>query len=215
MSMKYIVISGIDGSGKTTLIEGLHALFGKNNLESTVVWMRYNHFLVKPLHFIARLIGLSNKYPSEDGFVWRHEFYKSTIFCTIYIWATYFDTILGRVKLNFLINGKCDYVICDRWLNDILIDLGTKTKNRTFLNSKWSSLFRKLLPPNSVEFVIQRSSYCLLASRLENREDPEFTFRLELYKSLSKREGIVLIDNNSGVEDAVKSIYASLSITKL
>lgn len=208
--MKYIVISGIDGSGKTTIIKGLQDLLKKNKMSSTIVWLRYNHFFVKPLHLIARFLGLSNKYITKNGVVWRHEFYKSTFFCWIYIWATYFDTILGKFKLKLLTINNTDYVICDRWINDILIDLGTKTKNNVFLSSKWFVMFKKLLPSNSIEFLIQRNKVDLLSCRLENQEDPEFNFRLDLYKSLSSLEGIILIDNNHKIDYVTKRIFNTI-----
>ena len=95
------------------------------------------------------------------------EFYKSKLFSWVYIWFTFLDTLIGKMKLNFKIKNKPDIVICDRWLNDILIDLGTKTHNDNFLNSTWYGRFKKMLPSKSNEFLIIRNEEDLLKCRLE------------------------------------------------
>jgi len=208
--MRYIIISGIDGSGKTSIIEGLEAIFTKRKMTTVVIWLRYNHYFVKPLHAIARLLGLSKQYKSSEGKVWRHEFYKSKLFSWVYIRFTFLDTLIGKIKLNFKIKNKPDIVICDRWLNDILIDLGTKTHNKNFLNSKWYSRFKKMLPTKSSEFLIIRNEQELLKCRLENQEDPDFNFRLKLYKSLSEKKEVILINNSDTIGEAVNKIILNI-----
>ena len=208
--MKYIIISGIDGSGKTSIIEGIEVVFTKRKKTTVVIWLRYNHYFVKPLHAIARLLGLSKQYNSSEGKVWRHEFYKSTIFSWFYIRFTYLDTLIGKMKLNFKIKNKPDIVICDRWLNDILIDLGTKTHNDNFLNSNWYFRFKKMLPKKSKEFLIIRNKKDLLDSRIENQEDPDFNFRLKLYKNLSEKKEVILINNTDTIGEAVNKIMFNL-----
>jgi len=204
--MKYLIISGIDGSGKTSIIEGIDTFFTEKQLSTVVIWLRYNHYFVKPLHAIARLFGLSKQYNSSEGKVWRHEFYKSKLFSWVYIRFTYLDTLIGKMKLNFKIKNKPDIVICDRWLNDILIDLGTKTHNEYFLSSKWYPRFKKMLPNKNTEFLIIRNEQDLLKCRLENQEDPDFNFRLKLYNNLKRKNEIIVINNSSTIEIAVNDI---------
>lgn len=204
--MKFIIISGIDGSGKTSIIEGIETFFKERKMTTVVIWLRYNHYFVKPLHALARILGLSKQYNSSEGKVWRHEFYKSKLFSWVYIRFTYIDTLIGKMKLNFKIKNKPDIVICDRWLNDILIDLGTKIHNDNFLNSKWYCRFKKMLPNTSNEFLIIRNEQDLLKCRLENQEDPDFNFRLKLYNNLKQKNEIIVINNSSTIEIAVKDI---------
>lgn len=204
--MKYIIISGIDGSGKTSIISKLYESLKQKKISSIVVWMRYNHVFVKPLHAIARVIGLSKKYSSTSGYVWRHEIYNSVIFSKIYIWATYADTLLGYLWLKTKLSNNHKIVICDRWINDILIDLGTKTRNENFLESKWYFLFKKILPKNNFEFLIIREIKYLLSCRVENREDKDFNFRLKLYEKLKSKENTNVIQNNKTVKIAVEEI---------
>lgn len=208
--MKYLIISGIDGSGKTSIINALERNFKGNNIDTLVIWLRYSHYCVKPLHAISRLIGLSKKYDTTLGEVWRHEFYKSTLFCWLYIRLTFLDTLIGKLKLKLKIRNKPDIVICDRWLNDILIDLAVKTRDENFLNSKWFFRFKLLLPKKNREFLIFRDEKDLLECRLENRDDPDFKFRLKQYEKLKQQKTVISIDNNRNIKDAVKDVLNSI-----
>lgn len=40
---KYIIISGVDGSGKTTVIEGVRAQLEAEGKTVGYIWMRYHH----------------------------------------------------------------------------------------------------------------------------------------------------------------------------
>ena len=53
-------------------------------------------------------------------------------------------------------------MICDRWINDILIDLGAESRSTGFLESKWYSKFQNILPIGTKQFVIERKKEDLL-----------------------------------------------------
>lgn len=76
-----IVVSGIDGSGKSTIIESLKKDLEKDGKHVGYIWLRFNHYLTKGMHALARLLGLSVHVQNEMGVVWQHQFYKSQIFC--------------------------------------------------------------------------------------------------------------------------------------
>jgi hypothetical protein len=59
---RFLVISGIDGCGKTTLITELRARLEREGLTTRYEWLRYNHRLVRPVHGLSRLLGLSRRY---------------------------------------------------------------------------------------------------------------------------------------------------------
>lgn len=209
--MKFIVISGIDGSGKTTLIDGILKRQKIYGFKAHYAWMRYNHYLVKPIHGLTRLIGLSKCYNTKYGKVWRHEFYKSKLFCSFYVLITLIDAWIGKKKLlNNLKKSKADLIICDRWILDIVIDLAVKTRDISFLGSKVSSYFFRLQPNNLKQFVVQRSLFSLLNCRIENQEDPDFPFRLKCYKEIVKRKDVFIILNNRSIEDAIDKVCGHL-----
>jgi len=211
--MYFLVISGIDGSGKTTIINRLEQKLKENGKQTLTIWLRFNHYLVKPVHGFCRIVGLSKKHKTPSGHVWRHEFYKSTLFIWLYINLTYIDTLIGKARLYRKIkreNKHLDYIICDRWINDIVIDLGTKKHDGNFLDTGYYTKFQRILPENTLQFVIFRDQEKLLECRTENREDPDFLLRSELYNKIKLKEGVYILDNSGTIDACVDSILSDL-----
>ncbi len=200
---KYIIISGIDGSGKTTVINML-----KNNLEKEgkhvdYIWMRYNHYLVKGMNALARLLGLSVKVHNEMGDVWEHRLHKSPLFCKLYVCCSYIDNKIARRRV---LNLKGDYVICDRWINDILIDLGAECRLNGILDGKWFNRFQAILPEKSYQFVVKRNLDDVLGCRVENHTNPDFKYRFQLYQKLMQKDEVHVVDNTGTIENSVRQI---------
>ena len=200
-----LIISGIDGSGKSTVIAALAKALEAGGLKVGCIWLRFNHYITKALHALARILGLSVRVNNEMGTVWQHRFYKSRAFCKLYILATYIDTRFSRWKYNRVAKGR-DVVICDRWVPDILVDLATKTHDPAFLDGKWVSRFLNILPRDARMFVVTRNTDALRSCRLENRVDPDFSFRLECYGKLCAKPFVRIIDNNGSIENSINQI---------
>ncbi|WP_337381206.1 thymidylate kinase [Phocaeicola coprophilus] len=205
---KYIIISGIDGSGKTTIINNLKKELERENKSVEYIWMRYNHYLVKVMNALARLFRLSVKVHNEMGKVWEHRLHKSRLFCKIYIYCSYIDNKIARRKVMAL---KSDYVICDRWINDILIDLGAECHFNDILDNKWYKRFQDILPQHSYQFVIKRNLKDVLSCRIENNTNPDFKNRFALYEKLMKKNNIYVIDNTNSLENSVQQIMDKIS----
>ena len=215
-AMNYLVISGIDGSGKTTIIEEVRAHLSSNNIKTFYIWLRFNHYFCKVMHALARLLKLSVKKPSYRGHSWFHEFYRSKIFCAFYIRMTYLDTIIGCLKFRFRLfaNKNAQYIICDRWVPDVLVDLAVKTHLEDFLDTIWYHRFMKLMPSDATKILIVRNTNELVACRDENAEDPDFIFRNRLYQKLQQKPEINVVDNNGPIDTTVKSFLRVASLEK-
>jgi hypothetical protein len=224
---RFIVISGIDGCGKTTLIQGLRTRLEQEGLTTRYEWLRYNHRLVRPVHGLSRLVGLSRRYKvawaSRPGiqdhgqdarattgsqFVWRHEFYRSRLFCSFYILLTWLDVWLGRRILAARLRSQdVDVVVCDRWVQDILVDLAVDTRQRDLLAGTWHSRFTRILPPGARQYLIVRDSDRVVSSRPDVLQDMSHSFRKKLYRRLEKSPDVVVVRNNGTIEAAVDAIF--------
>ena len=209
--MRFVVISGMDGSGKTTVIEALRDRLEKRGIKTHYVWMRYTHILCKPVHGLCRLIGFSKAYDTRMGKVWRHEFYRSQMFCSFYIVIAWLDTWLGSLRLCWkLKDSEAEVVICDRWVNDVLVDLTVKSHRLGLIDSNWYTRFQGLQPGPIVQFVIERDARDILECRLENQDDPAFVLRQNAYEMLTKNKCAVRIDNTETVDYSVEQILRHL-----
>lgn len=205
-----VVISGIDGSGKTTVINALKSVMEGNGEDVGYIWLRFNHYTTKIMHALARLLGLSIRVRNEMGEVWQHRFYKSQVFCTLYVLCTYLDTLISRVKYEIMA-CRHDVVICDRWIIDILVDLATKIHSRDFLDGPWMRRFFRILPQGARLFVVVRNSTDIVSCRLENRTDPDFELRYSIYEKISKMPEVSVIDNTGTVAESVSQVLYQLN----
>ena len=205
---QFLVISGIDGCGKTTVIGRLRDRLETEGFTTCYEWLRYNHRLVRPVHGLSRLVGLSRRYRIEDQCVWRHEFHRSRLFSSFYILLTWLDVWLGRLLLARRVSRrKVDIVVCDRWVPDILVDLAVDTRRRDLLAGIWHSRFTRILPPAVRQYLIVRDSERVVSARPEVRQDMSHSFRQKLYGRLERSPDVVVVQNNGTVEAAVDAIF--------
>lgn len=205
---RFIVISGIDGCGKTTLIRGLRNRLEREGLTTRYEWLRYNHRLVRPVHGWSRLVGLSRRYRTGDQSIWRHEFYRSRLFCSFYILLTWLDVWLGRLILAARLSSRnVDIVVCDRWVQDILVDLAVDTRRRDLLAGTWHSRFKRILPPGARQYLIVRDSASVVSARPDVLQDASHSFRQKLYGRVEKSPDVVVVRNDGTVEAAVDAIF--------
>lgn len=209
---KYIIISGVDGSGKTTVIEGVKAALEADGKKVGYIWMRYHHKLVTVMHAIAKLTGLAYKQKTEMGDMWLHRFYKNKLFCWFYIRCSYIDNWIVRKKpIRLAERESLDYVICDRWVNDIIIDMGSETHNTDILKTKWYKRYQALLPEGCYQFVVIRKRKDVLECRAENTFNEAFTYRYDLYQEISEKNAIHKVDNTGTIENSVKQVLKKIT----
>lgn len=204
---QFIVISGIDGCGKTTVIRQLRDRLEQEGLTTRYEWLRYNHRLVRPIHGLSRLLGLSRRYEVEGQCLWRHEFYRSRLFSSFYLLLTWLDVWLGRLLLaGRLFRRPVDVVVCDRWVPDILVDLAVDTRRRDLLRGGWQRRFARILPHQTRQYLVVRDSDRIMADRPDVKRDPSQSFRQKLYRRLEQEADLVVIRNDGTVDAAVETI---------
>jgi hypothetical protein len=204
---RFIVISGIDGCGKTTLIRRLRDRLEEEGLATRYEWLRYNHRLVRPVHGLTRLVGLSRRYMVEGTCVWRHEFHRSPLFSSFYVVLTWLDVWLGRLLLAArLMLRNVDVIVCDRWVPDILVDLAVDTRRRSLLGGKWRARFMRILPADTRQYLIVRDSGRIVALRPDVTRDMSYSFRRRLYGRLQRDPDVVVVRNDETIDAAVDAI---------
>jgi len=210
---KIIVISGIDGSGKTSSINALQEMLKNKGIKSKYVWLRYNHYLTKFVLAFSKCIGLTKYEYFDNSRVVYHNFYKSKIVSWLFIWFTYIDTLLVSIfKVYIPSKLKSEYIIIDRWVFDIMIDLEIDTRMDFSRNSFFSKLFKSLLPSSANCFLIQRNSNTVRVERDESINDRSFFQRYSLYDYHSSDLVLEPIDNNNKLTETISQIEKKLNL---
>ncbi len=120
-----IAISGIDGSGKTTLANALEMYFRKKQKRVTVVWFRWRAFLQYLLFAYSNLRGLKRNVRTISGTtIKRHFLEKDPITRRVYPLFLLFDLLayylLHKLSIKF---RNVEVVIYDRQFIDIVVDI--------------------------------------------------------------------------------------------
>jgi len=206
-----ISISGIDGCGKTTIIEKLRKSYKKQGFRNKYIWLRYNHYLTKFILLFCRLTGLT-KYEYIDGVrVGYHNFHKSVLISYLFIFFTFIDTLFISIfKVYLPALFLKEIIICDRWIPDIIVDLEIDTGINFTKNKFLFRIFLLLIPSSCRCFVIERNQEAVLNSRVENAYDRNFQRRVQLYKKHSLSQWLCVIDNNGTIQSSIDSIQTEL-----
>lgn len=202
-----ICFSGIDGSGKTSIINGVIRELENSGYKTKYIWLRYNHYLTKVLLAFCRLVGLT-RYEYPDGIrVGYHDFYRSRTVSLLFVAFTYIDTLLVSIVLVYLPSLFTKRVlVCDRWVLDIMIDLEIDTRIEFRAGGWLERLFLGLVPTRAQCYLIKRSQEDVLKCRPENLRDRNFKRRWELYAEYSDRRWVTVVTNNSTVEEVVDKV---------
>jgi thymidylate kinase len=204
---RMIAISGIDGCGKSTVIAALKAELESRGETVSVIWMRFNHYLVKPLFLFCRLVGLT-RYEASHPTVGYHEFYRSRLVALCFTVLTWLDTWLAtwiflRLKL------RCgDVVICDRYIPDILVDTATDTGYDLSGERGIMPAFFRIAPTDTMYFMLKRDTAAVTACRPEHDIDKHYPLRMQHFATLEAAGVFTCIDNNGSVAEAVEQILA-------
>lgn len=207
MPGQIITISGVDGSGKSSVIELLQQHLENRNVKSRYVWLRYNHYLTKFLLAFCRFAGFTKYEYFENSRVVYHNFYKSSIVSWLFVLLTFIDTLMISFFLVYiprLFLNKT--IICDRWIFDIMVDLEVDTRINFSKDKFISKIFKLLIPNDCQYFVLFRDIDKVRSTRDESMNDANFPIRCKLYSTHSTDPLINCLDNNGTLEDTVDQI---------
>ncbi len=208
---RIISVSGIDGSGKTTIIDEHSSTLTAEGRNVHIVWLRYNHYLSKSVLALARLFKFTVFEDHDDCRVSYHEFYRSKMLSHVFIWLTWLDAALTTLVLVYIPSRVFNYVVvCDRWVLDILIDLEIDTHIKLHRNSRYSRMFWGLVPSDAQLTVINRSYDDILDARPEHRYDRNLAERYRLYGVLMEYNDLIVIDNTADLESTHSQVKSAL-----
>ena len=197
---KFIVFSGLDGSGKSTQIELIKNKFSNINQKSYSFWSRvgYSPGFEKIKSFIR--FFMSSNYKKKGFTKERKIAFSSNVFRKIWLIIAVLDLIFYYsffLRLKMILGYN---LICDRYLIDSEIDLKIafpdEKVNKWFL---WKVLKLLSLNPDYHFILIISSNESFKRSISKNEPYPDekdiLIKRLKYYKQLSKRNNKYILIN--------------------
>jgi thymidylate kinase len=211
MKIKQYCFSGPDGVGKTTLLKRVKELLLSKGIPVEHVWIRYNHYVSKPLLAYLRLLGYTKVVTEKDHIVHKYyELHQTKYLKELFVVCKLIDAIiatLGKITFRQLINPNL-LILTDRWVYDIFVDIGVATGIKNLENRKLSKLLLKL-SKNSKTVILLADKNELLKRRTENNFDPYLEKRLKLYFHLANKFNLQIvsaINPQTTFNEAIKNL---------
>ncbi len=212
-TLRVYCFAGVDGVGKTTLLNHLTPLLAETGKQPRCVWIRYNHYFSKLVLGIARFLGVTHSVKINGKVVHKyHLFRRHPLLSRLFIWSKAVDTVIAsifKIWIPLVVNRQT-IVLCDRWIPDILIDLRVETGFENLeqtLPGRWLCF----LMMYAEIIVLTADKATLLSRREENRFDPYLSDRVKQYTTLAQKFGFPLVQT----DDLLQTVAAVIDRTPL
>jgi dTMP kinase len=193
-----ICLSGIDGTGKTTLAMKLKSELDSLGVRCNYEWFRNARLLSLPFLALCYLTGFAEITTIKGKRAGIYYFYKSKPVAYVWLWISAIDMLVvsvWKIKLP-LWRGKT--VVADRYVIDGLVDLMGDT-GITNLNSYAFKLMLRLLDRSLVAVLMVDED-----ESLQRKDDSislaYLTERRELYLSVARQLHIPVLDAKPSIE---------------
>ena len=211
MITRVLSFSGVDGCGKTTLIQAVRQELDARGIPSSYIWLRYNHYFTRVFHGFCRLTSYTRYENHGEIQIGYHEFHQSQLISWAAIVLNLVDTFLATllyVYLPLLFTRRV--IFCDRWVFDIIVDMAVDTRKELRPLPWWAKAFLWLVPGSARCFLIQRDSQALEVARPEHDFDRNYLRRRQMFDALAMHERLIEITNDGTIQQAVHEVLSNL-----
>lgn len=209
---RIIGVTGVDGSGKTTLTTWLREELQARGHAPGFVWSRFNNYLSLPFLAMTRMTG-HNIYRDCAGVrMGFHEFERlplpvRQLFVALQLVDVNIATLL---KINWP-SRHTPVTICERGPWDTLVDVAADTAYEGLASERALGLFAGQVKNRADIVLIDRDADLIEAARPELVFDDKLRLRQKLYRRLGRAGGWMFLDNNGDLGDTKRRFSAWLT----
>lgn len=210
----FINITGIDGSGKTTMTRFLTKQLRSEDIKTRYVWIKSLHTLAYLISRIFESRGWHRLVKNPNNtIVSRFELPNSR--SAEKIWSIIeFISVLPWiiVKVNLAIFFGFT-VVSDRYTIDSIISIAMRTRSPSFVESFLGKLLLRMIPKEAAVIYLDVDLHTVL----KRRHDIEYTTdeiqgQIVLYRLLAEKMGAYLIDTTMlSIEDVETKVVDYIS----
>ncbi len=206
--LRMVGLSGVDGSGKTFILESIRRELDWQGLDHRHVWSRFRNYTSKPLLALARLTGHNRKEEIGGVRFGVHDFRHAPWLAWPFLALQFIDNVLDLILRYRL---RADLVVGDRCILDTLVDLAADTGREDIVFGGYGRLLVGLLPRPNRLIILERPVEEIVRDRPDALADRMFFERRRLFLVLARRFGIPVIANRGRAEDVCAAILETHS----
>lgn len=209
---RIIGVTGVDGSGKTTLTTWLREELQARGYMPGFVWSRFNNYFSLPFLAMTRVTG-HNVYRDCAGVkMGFHEFERLPapvrhLFVVLQLVDVNIATLL---KINRP-SRHTPVTICERGPWDTLVDVAADTAFEGLASGRALGLFAGQVTSRSDIVLVDRAADLIEARRPELVFDVKLRQRQKLYRRLAEAGDWKVLDNNGDLDDTKRRFSAWLT----
>lgn len=207
----FVVLLGSDGSGKTTIAEGL-AGFWKSNFSKEVVHIHGDFKLLPRLRNLRKLWARIHRKPMKPdvdftkkhsgALVKPHSLIRSLCYICYYMW----DYVLGHFVV-FFHKGSDSLIVSDRYFYEYFYQLGNSNLPHWLLH-----LVKRAIPEPDLIVCLERDPKSIYEGKNELTIAEIERQQTILRKLIDNIPCAVLVNGNEGIEATVQEIQRHILI---
>lgn len=194
---RIVAVTGVDGSGKTTLTDWLREELCRRGHNPGFVWSRFNNYISLPFLVATRLSG-HNVYREHMGVRMGFHDFERLPLPLRYLFAGLqaVDVNVATLLKIYRPSRHTPVTICERGPWDTLVDVAADTALDCLANPFMTRLYCGQVAPRSDMVLIDRDADLIEACRPELKFDTKLRERQRLYRKLAINGGWKILDNN-------------------
>jgi len=193
------IISGADGSGKSTIINGYAKILSEDKAEVRQFWLRFVSISSKIINMFGRLLKKSYIEKHKWGTIGYHDYDGS--FGFIYIFSCYLDHLLFYpffiFKNRVAIDSPNVHHVYDRYLVDTVADLIVDTRKDKLILWLFSGLISSLQRKAKI-VIITCDEKVVTSRRADIFDDKKYKLRLDAFNKIAMTYKIDTLDTTEG-----------------
>ena len=198
------MLSGPDGTGKSTIAKAVILKYSESNHELNHVWLRFNHYSAKFINMIGRLLGKSYYETYAWGKLGYHDY--NGIIGIFYIIAVYIDHLVFICFVRKRLLKQDKHYLIDRFIIDIMADLIIDTNRPRMVLFLFGFFLKKELQ-SAHAFILECDVKIVVSRRRDVLDDKKYNAKILAYKLIAAKFNITTVDSGfSTIKETVNKI---------
>jgi glycosyltransferase involved in cell wall biosynthesis/thymidylate kinase len=208
---RLVALAGVDGGGKTYLLEALQRRLDRAGVPHRHVWTRFRNYLSKPLLALARLTGHNRKEEMVGVRTGYHDFSGRPWLAWPFLCLQLVDSVLDS-WWRYHRGHDRRVILADRCIYDTLVDLAIDTGLDEVVFGRLGRWLVEQLPTPHLAVILNRPVAAIRADRPDVLLDRNFARRRALYRRLADEFRLPVLEND-GTAEAVLDRLERLATT--